>query len=107
MPPLVPLLSTAHNSTAFANFALCVEFLSTVSTSPFWFRKFAFAFLDIYSSFWKPSFGTSFEEHKARSSKIHSREKIRRGKRQQEWVKKGRQHTRASVFLFRFWCNGV
>jgi hypothetical protein len=24
-----------------------------------------------------------------------------------EWVKKGRQHTRASVFFFRFWCNGV
>jgi hypothetical protein len=60
----------------------------------FGFFKFAFAFLVIYSSFWKPSFGTSFEEHEARSRKIHSREKIRREKRQQEWAKKGRQHTR-------------
>lgn len=107
LPPLAPPPSIAHNSTALANFALWVDFLSTASTSSFRFRKFAFAALVIYSSFWKPSFCTSFEEHKARSRKIHSREKIRREKRQQEWVKKGRQRTRASVFFFRFWCNGV
>jgi hypothetical protein len=57
-----------------------VDFLSTASTSSFWFRKFAF--LVIYSSFWKPSFGTSFEEREARSRKIHSPEKIRRENRQ-------------------------